>query len=181
MPNHRLFIALAPPPAVADALLDMQEGVSGARWVDSDNFHLTLRFVGEVDRHVAADLEAALASLAFAPFALELSGVGHFDGNGRARAIWAGVAPSPELDELQHRVELACRRAGLAPETRKFAPHVTLARLNSGSGFIGDWLARNGACSPGTWPVDSFALFESDLTPNGPVYSELRRFPATRD
>lgn len=176
--THRLFLALTPPPAISDALLDLQEGVPGARWVDGDNFHLTLRFVGEVDRHLAADLETALETLAFAPFELRLSGVGHFEGKQRAKAIWAGLTASPALDELQHRVEMACRRAGLAPETRKFVPHVTLARLNSGSGHVGDWLARHGALGLGPWPVGSFALLESDLTPNGPIYTELRRFPA---
>lgn len=176
--TRRLFIALTPPPAVSHALLDLQEGIPGARWVDSDNFHLTLRFVGEVDRHEAADLETALEGFAFEPFTMRIASVGHFEGKRRAKAIWAGVAPSPALDDLQHRTELACRRAGLAPETRKFIPHVTLARLNAGSGFIGDWLARHGALALGPWQVDSLALFESNLTPNGPIYTELRRFPA---
>ena len=176
--TRRLFLALTPPPAVTDALLDLQEGIPGARWVDADNFHITLRFIGEVDRHTADDVEAALEHLSFAPFALDLSGVGHFEGKGRAKAVWADVTPSPALDELQYRTEMACRRAGLPAETRKFVPHVTLARLNSGSGHIGDWLAQHGTFAAGPWPARHFAMFESDLTPNGPIYSELRRFPA---
>lgn len=177
--TQRLFLALAPPPAITEALLDLQEGLSGARWVDSDNFHLTLRFVGEIDRHAADDLETALECLSFAPFTLELCGVGHFEGKGRAKAIWAGLRPSSALDELQHRSEIACRRAGLAPETRKFIPHITLARLNSASGFVGEWLAQHDALQLGPWPVESFALFASELTPNGPIYRQLRRFPAS--
>ncbi|MCB2067573.1 MAG: RNA 2',3'-cyclic phosphodiesterase [Erythrobacter sp.] len=176
---QRLFVALSPPVAIGDALLDLQEGVAGARWSDADNLHLTLRFVGEVGPHTLRDLATALADVRFDPFALTLAGVGHFAGKGRSTAIWAGVQPSAELDLLQMRVEMACRRAGLPPETRRFAPHVTLAWLNSGSAQIGGWLARHGTLRLPAWPVAHMALYESDLTPNGPVYSELCRFPAT--
>lgn len=175
--TRRLFLALTPPPTVSDALLDLQEGIPGAHWVDSDNFHVTLRFIGEVDRHQATDIETALEGVVFAPFTLQLSGVGHFEGRGRAKAIWAGVTPSGDLDLLHYRVEMACRRAGLAAETRKFIPHVTLARLTSGSGFIGDWLQQHGAFAAGPWPVDHFSLYESNLTSNGAIYTQLRRFP----
>ncbi|MFB0611064.1 RNA 2',3'-cyclic phosphodiesterase [Aurantiacibacter poecillastricola] len=177
MSSRRLFVALRPPEHIAEALLDMQEGIPGARWQDADNLHVTLRFVGEVDRHTAAVLECALADVHFAPFPLAISGVGHFEGNRRAKAIWARIAPSAALDELQMRVEMACRRAGLPAETRKFVPHITLARLNSGSGPIGDWLHEHGACSLGAWRVDRFSLYESDLTPNGAIYSEVTTFP----
>ena len=177
MSSRRLFVALRPPEDVAEALLDTMEGIPGARWQDADNLHVTLRFVGEVDRHTAADLTTALESVLFTPFPIRISGVGHFEGKGRARAIWARIAPSAELDLLQMRVEMACRRAGLPSETRRFTPHITLARLNSGSGFIGDWLHANGALSLGPWQVDGFSLFESDLTPNGAIYSEITKFP----
>ena len=177
MSSRRLFVALRPPEPVSEALLDMQEGIPGARWQDADNFHLTLRFIGEVDRHTAADVETALDAIRFAPFTLAVSGVGHFEGNRRAKAIWARITPSDALDDLQWRVEMACRRAGLPAETRKFIPHITLARLNSGSGPVGDWLHANGTISLGPWEVRDFALFESDLTPNGAIYSELTKFP----
>lgn len=175
--TSRLFIALPVPDRVGQALLDTQEGISGARWQDAENFHITLRFVGEVDRHTTADLETALESVDFAPFPLAIAGVGHFAGKHRANAIWARIEPSPALDELQMRVEMACRRAGLAPQTRRFVPHVTLARLNAGSGPIDAWLQAHGTLALGPWTVDHFALFESNLTPNGPIYCELARFP----
>lgn len=177
MSSRRLFVALRPPEEFCDALLDTMEGIPGARWQDADNLHITLRFIGEVDRHMAADLESALGDVLFTPFPLEISGVGHFEGKGRAKAIWAGVAPSGALDELQMRVEMACRRAGLPAETRKFVPHVTIARLNSGSGPIGDWLAQHGRLRLGPWQVERFSLYESDLTPNGPLYEEATSFP----
>lgn len=177
MSSRRLFVALRPPEDVAEALLDTMEGIPAARWQDADNLHITLRFVGEVDRHTAADLETALESVTFRPFPLAISGVGHFEGNRRAKAVWARIAPSAALDELQMRVEMACRRAGLPAETRRFTPHITIARLNSGTGPIGDWLHANGALQLGPWQVDGFSLFESNLTPNGAIYSEITKFP----
>lgn len=177
MSRHRLFIALPLPERVRDTLLDVQEGISGARWQDADNFHLTLRFIGEVERHLFADIATALESVPFRRFPLAISGTGHFESKGRGRAIWAGVAPSPPLAELQFSVEMACRRAGLPAEKRKFVPHITLARLNSGSGPIGDWLAAHGDLATGPWQVEGFALWYSDLTANGSLYSRLVEFP----
>ncbi|APE28372.1 RNA 2',3'-cyclic phosphodiesterase [Aurantiacibacter gangjinensis] len=175
--TRRLFVALGLPDRVSEPLLDAMEGVPGARWQDADNLHITLRFIGEVDRHLEADIVAALSSIAFLPLEVRLSGVGHFEGAKRARAIWAAVEPNGELDLLQMRVEMACRRAGCAPVTRKFVPHVTLARLSAGSGPLESWLHANGKLAPPAWTARSFSLFESDLTPNGPIYTEIQQFP----
>ena len=174
--TRRLFVALDPPPRVADAMLDMMEGVAGARWQDADNLHLTLRFVGEADRHLETDLMTALGNIRVQPFTLSLSGVGQFSGRHRPRAIWAGVARCEPLHDLQWQVECAARRAGCVAETRRFTPHVTLGRLNSGSGPIGDWLKAHGDFRAADWPVSSFSLYESDLTPNGPIYTRLTDF-----
>lgn len=174
---HRLFVALRPPGDICDMLLDTMEGLAGARWQDSDNLHVTLRFVGEIDRHQTDDLISALASVPFRPFPLAIQGVGHFQGPKRPRAIWARLTLSSALADLQQSVEMACRRAGQLPETRKFVPHVTLARLNSGSEPIGDWLAQHNRLISRQWTAENFALFESELTPQGPTYSEIERFP----
>ena len=176
MSQRRLFVALRPPEAVCDVLLDTMEGLAGARWQDADNLHITLRFVGEVDRHTQRDLESALSDIDFAAFRIAVEGVGHFQGKKRARAIWARIAPNAELNELQRRVEYACRRAGLPVETRKFIPHITLARLNSGSADPRDWLSRNARLAPEPWLAGNFSLFESDLTPQGAIYSEIAAF-----
>ncbi len=175
--THRLFIALPLPAAIRDALLDTQEGIIGARWQEADDLHLTLRFIGEVDRHLFADIATALESVPFRPFPLAISGVGHFERKGHGKAVWAGVAPSPALEDLQHSVEMACRRAGLPAKRARFVPHVTIARLNSGSGPIGDWLAANGDLAAGPWTVAGFSLWESDLTANGAIYSRLLDYP----
>ncbi|KLE36133.1 2'-5' RNA ligase [Aurantiacibacter luteus] len=174
---RRIFIALRPPDSVCEALLDTMEGVPGARWQDADNLHVTLRFIGEVDRHAFADVITAMESVSLHPFEIKVAGVGHFEGRNRPRALWARVEPSASLADLQHSVEIACRRAGMSPETRRFVPHITLARLNAGSAPIGDWLAANGALALPSWRAESFALFESELGRSEAIYQEIAQFP----
>lgn len=173
---HRLFAAIRPPAPVIDALLALEGGVAGARWQDEGQLHLTLRFFGEVDALQAEDIADALGDVRAAPFALALRGVGHFERKGRAHSLWAGIAPSDALAALQRRVEKAARRAGLPPETRKFAPHITLARLNAKSGPVLPFLATHGALHGEPWSVGSFDLMESSLEPSGADYETVRRY-----
>lgn len=177
MPQRRLFVAVRPPENICEALLDTMEGVPGARWQDAENLHITLRFIGEVDRHMFDDVMAALESVPFSPLSLRISGVGHFQGKRRASAIWARIVPDKPMSDLQHSTEMACRRAGLHAETRKFIPHITLARLNASSAPIGEWLSQHGDISLGPWSITGFSLFESNLTPQGAIYEEIARFP----
>lgn len=174
---HRLFVALRPPPPVRDALLAVQGGVERARWQDEDQLHLTLRFVGEVDRHRAEDLADALAAVASPGFALTVRGVGHFERKGRPSALWAALAPAPGLERLVRKVEGACRAAGLPAETRRFTPHVTLARLSGGAVGAGEWLARHGDLAAPAWPVGAFRLYESQLGSGGSAYASLAEWP----
>ena len=113
---HRLFIAIRPPEPVRDALVDAMEGIEGARWVDEDNLHLTLRFVGAVERPVANDLAAALGRMEWPPFDLRIEGIGHFTRKGQAAALWARVAASEALEGLRQKIEGACEAAGLGRE-----------------------------------------------------------------
>lgn len=173
----RLFVALRPPRTVRDTLLSAQGGVEGARWQDDDQLHLTLRFVGEVDRQTGDDLLVALSAIMCAPFVLEAKGSGHFEKRGRANALWAGLAPSLGLAALQRKVEHACRAAGLQPEPRTFVPHITLARLGRGSRGAGDWLVRHGDLAAPSWPVRAFRLYESVLHPDGTRYTPIAEWP----
>ena len=173
---HRLFVALRPPEPVRDALIDTMEGVEAARWQGDEQLHLTLRWVGEVDSDVANDLADALSNVRAPAFDLTVRGVGTFAKKGRAKAIWADIAPCEELAILQRRVERACRAAGLAPETRKFVPHVTLARLNTSTGPLDHWLAAHGRLSAPEWPVDGFVLYESHLGESGSIYEPAMRY-----
>lgn len=178
---HRLFIAIRPPEPVRDLLLDTMEGVDGARWQDADDLHITLRFLGEVATPVAEDLALALGRIRAAPFPLELHGVGHFEKSRQSgshpHAVWAKVLDSAPLEALRRKVDHACAVAALGHDERRFVPHVTLARLNSGSGPVGGWLAAHALLRAGPWQVEDFALFESHLTGSGSHYAEVVRYP----
>jgi 2'-5' RNA ligase len=178
--SHRLFIGIRPPEAVRDLLLDAMEGIEGARWIDEDNLHLTLRFIGEVERPVANDLAAALGQIAARPFTLSIDGVGHFDKRSRhgssPRALWARVPLTGLLSELRMKVERACETVGLGRETRRFTPHITLARLDRSSGDIGRWLASFGDMRA-VWQVDEFILYQSHLGHTGARYEVVAEYP----
>jgi 2'-5' RNA ligase len=180
--DHRLFIGLRPPPALRAALLAEMHGVDRARWQDDGQLHLTLRFVGEVSTHTANDLVERLAQIHAAPFALEVMGTGAFERRGMARTLWAGIAAGPALAHLQQKVERACQSAGVEAEARRFTPHITLARLNAGSGSPIPFLARTGTLHLGGWTVDEFVLYESHLRSEGSLYERIASFPldATR-
>lgn len=174
---HRLFVAIRPPALIRDQLLDLMEGVPGARWQDEDQLHLTLRFIGEVDAHTADDLHAALGAVRYPKFELELNGLGTFERRGSPAALWAGVAPLEPLKELHNKVDQACQRAGLAPERRAYAPHITLARLGpTTTGPIESLMKTSSALASLPFAVDSFCLFESDLTQAGAVHSMVERY-----
>ncbi|HEV7659585.1 MAG TPA: RNA 2',3'-cyclic phosphodiesterase [Allosphingosinicella sp.] len=174
---HRLFVAIRPPSAIRKLLLGAMGGVSGARWQSEDQLHLTLRFIGEVDRHKAGDIHAALGAVHQPPFALALNGIGAFERRGLAETVWAGVAPHAPLRALHKKVDSALARVGIAPDERAYLPHITLARLKRSSGPVGNLLESAGGLGSPAFAVDHFALFESDLTAEAAVYSMVERYP----
>ncbi len=174
----RLFVAIALPEDLRARLSRMQQGVPAARWVDPDNLHLTLRFIGEADGGQAHDLDAALAQVRAARFDLTLAGVDRFGQGRTSRALWVGVEPAPELDRLRRRVEQAVQAAGFAPERRKFKPHVTLARFKGDPGYrLHDHLAHHGAFRAKSFEVRAFVLYSSLLSQAGAIYTPERVYP----
>ena len=166
----RLFVALEIPEVVADALTVMQSGVDGARWVDPQNFHLTLAFIGEVDRHGFDGAIEALSAIDAPAFDMRLSGAGFF-GDKKPHALWAGVEPSQGLNHLQAKVETALRREGFALEKRKFKPHVTLAYLKDvPQDEAALYAAQHNLFSCGPFPVEAFHLYSSHLGHGGAHY-----------
>jgi len=125
----RLFAALTLPDGIVARINMMCSGIPGARWVDPENLHITLRFIGEVDESTAEEINFNLSHIEAPAFDLELQGLNTFGQGHKAHALWIGVSPTPELAHLQHKVDTAIMRAGQPPEGRKFTPHVTLARL----------------------------------------------------
>lgn len=178
----RLFVAIALPEDLRARLSRIQQGVPAARWVDPDNLHLTLRFIGEADGSEAQDLDAALAQVRAAWFAVTLAGVGRFGQGRKSRALWVGVEPAPGLDRLRRRVEQAVQAAGFAPERRKFKPHVTLARFKGAHGGapgqrLHDHLAQHAAFRAEAFEVRAFVLYSSLLTQAGAIYTPESVYP----
>jgi 2'-5' RNA ligase len=167
----RLFVGLSLPDGVIARLNIMCAGLPGAAWTPPANMHITLRFIGEVEEHVAEEIDAVLARIEAPAFSLELAGVGTFGEGTKARSLWAAVKPSPELGHLQAKVESAVVRAGLPPEGRKFTPHVTLARLaHVPPARLQTFIAGNAPFQAGPFEVDHFTLFESLLGKASPIY-----------
>jgi RNA 2',3'-cyclic 3'-phosphodiesterase len=174
---HRLFVAIRPPHFVRSLLLGSMGGISGARWQTDDQIHLTLRFIGEVDRHRAGDIHAALGGIHHPRFEIVLNGLGTFDRRGLPEAVWAGVSPHEPLKALHKKVDQALARVGVEPEQRAYLPHITLARLKRSSGTVRNLLEQWGGLSSPPFPVDRFSLFESQLTPEGAVYTPIENYP----
>ncbi len=160
---HRLFVALAIPEVVGDALSQLQYGLDGARWRPPENFHLTLQFIGDVDRHGLDDVADALSGIAAPAFQLTLSGVGYF-GERKPRSVWTGVEPCAGLTHLQSKVETALRRYGVSLENRKFKPHVTLAYLKGVPlEATMAYCSSHSMFSCGPFPAKAFHLYASHL------------------
>jgi RNA 2',3'-cyclic 3'-phosphodiesterase len=168
----RLFVGIEFPPELKLRLSLLQNGVADAKWVDPGNFHLTLRFIGEVDEGTAADVDEALARLKARPFSLQLYGVGVFGGD-KPRQLWVGVEREPALAALQAKIEQALIRVGLPPEPRKFAPHVTLGRLRvARRDDIQRFLADHAQFRAEPLRIDRFSLIASYPTKAGSVYED---------
>jgi 2'-5' RNA ligase len=165
---YRLFVAIDLPAEIKEKLLAIGGGVPGARWLTSDQLHLTLKFVGEVDGGVFQDIIDALGEVASEPFDLTLTGVGHFPPRREPEVLWVGVAKNERLVQLRNRIESALARIGLARESRKFAPHVAIARLRDVHlERVARYLAENSLLKIDSFPVTEFALFSSVLASEG--------------
>lgn len=169
----RLFTALEIPRDAALSLSLLRGGLPGARWADVENYHITLRFIGDVEGHVADEIANALDRVRRPSFALTLSGVGAF-GSRKPHSLWAGVAPSSDLGALQGEIERICQRLRLPSDPRKFTPHVTLARLrNTSPQEVAAYLSARGNFSAAPFRVGRFVLMSSrDSVGGGPYVVE---------
>lgn len=175
----RLFTALEIPRDAALSLSLLRGGLPGARWVDVENYHLTLRFIGDVEGHVADEIANALDRVRRPPFSLTLSGVGTF-GSKKPHAIWAGVAASPDLAALQAEIERICQRIGVPSDPRKFVPHVTLARLKNANDIdVARYLSARGNFSTLPFKVNRFVLMSSRDSVGGGPYIVEEAWPLT--
>lgn len=178
----RLFIALEVPRDAALSLSLLRGGLPGARWIDTENYHITLRFIGDVEGHIADEITNALDRVHRNAFTLSLSGVAVF-GSKKPHSIYAGVAPSAELVALQGEMERLMQRLGLPAEPRKFTPHVTLARLRNPSTIdLANYLSARGNFATMPFKVSRFVLMSSRDSIGGGPYVIEESWPLfTRD
>jgi RNA 2',3'-cyclic 3'-phosphodiesterase len=174
----RLFTGLEVPYEVQLALSLKRGGLSGARWIDPENYHITLAFIGDVDNHVADEVSYELDRLSNSDgFRVRLSHIGAFGGD-KPRALYAGVENNDALVRLQAAHERVLRRIGLAPDARKFVPHVSLARLRGGSAIeVADFIHHAGHFAPLEFKVGRFVLFSSRNSVGGGPYLVEQSYP----
>ena len=168
----RLFVGLELPWELRQRVaLLTGAGIPGARWVPPENYHVTLRFIGETPGHVAEEIDAALAALSAPSFTVTLAGIGTFGKGGRSQSLWVGVERSEPLDRLQGKIENALQRCGLEPERRRFQPHLTLARLDSpAEAKLAAFIQANNLFRGEPTQIGHFTLFSSLLGKEQAVY-----------
>jgi len=166
----RLFTGLEIPSELALRLSLLNGGLRGARWIDRENYHITLRFIGDVEGHVADDIADVLARTSRPQFDLRIDGLGSF-GTKKPHSLFARVVPDQPLLDLQAEHERIVQRAGLPPESRKYTPHVTLARLRGvAPADAAAWLAMRGDFHAASFPVTRFVLFSARASTGGGPY-----------
>lgn len=174
---HRLFVAIRPPEDIRDLLIDAMDDSPDFRWQNEEQLHLTLRFVGEVERPLAQDLADALGRVQSPTFELRIAGSGRFEQRSSG-ALWAGVEPKELVAALAAKIERACTTVGLEPERRAFHPHITIARWNGRRGReVADFLDRRRGLASEPFAVTEFILFESRLSRHGAHYEEVAHYP----
>ncbi|MBT9370669.1 RNA 2',3'-cyclic phosphodiesterase [Rhizobium sp. CSW-27] len=173
----RLFTALEIPRNAAMSLSLLRGGLPGARWIDVENYHITLRFIGDVDGRTADEIVNRLDRIDREEFQLSLTGIGSF-GSKKPHSVWAGVSPAPEMTALQAEIERICQRVGLPPDPRKFTPHVTLARLKSSRlDDVVHYLSGRGNFYTAPFTVGRFVLMSSKESVGGGPYLTEEVFP----
>ncbi len=176
---HRLFVAIRLPPALLRACLSaMEDGPPGWAWQDNEQLHLTLRYIGQVERPVAEDVADALGAIRAVPIEVRLGGVGWFD-QGPRGALFARAAPAEPLAALHKKIDRALVRIGLEPERRAYLPHITLARRRRAAVDPAGWVERNAGLASGTEAVTSMILYESHIGRHGSAYEATARYPLT--
>ena len=174
---HRLFVAIRPPEPIRDLLIDATDESPDFRWQHDERLHLTLRFIGEVDRPLADDIAAALTRIRAERFSLRIAGTGRFEQR-NSGSLWAGVEPKAPVAALASKIERACVGLCLEPERRAFHPHITLARWKGRrTREIANFLQRTRGLASEPFDVSEFILFESRLSRHGAHYAEAASYP----
>lgn len=169
----RLFTGIEIPAAITASLALYRGGISGARWLEPDDYHLTLRFIGDIDTRTANEVANALWDVRRPAIGIQFEGLTWFGGD-KPRAIVAKVKATAALLDLQSEHERRLRRLGLPSETRKYLPHVTLARLRSASTLaVAGYLGSRGSLFVPAFEARRFVIYSArDAVGGGPYVVE---------
>lgn len=181
----RTFLAIEVPRAqrevVYTIIKEATEKNLPVRWVNFENLHLTLKFLGEIDEKKKNEITPVITEVAkkFAPFPMSLEGIGCFPGPKNPRVLWVGVKESAEkLIEIANTLEEHLSRLGFKKEDKKFHPHLTFGRIKTFC-KVDDILAET--IQTEAFTVTAITLFKSTLKPEGPIYEELQKFPLSSE
>ena len=176
---YRLFVAIDLPEGIRETLAGLCCGIPDARWVTPEQLHLTLRFIGDTDGGLFGEIREALAEIAPPSFTMRLKGFGCFPPRKAPRVLWVGIEqPNEPLLKLRNRVEATLVRLGMEPEHRKFAPHITLARLREPPMHrLTNFLSGNNLFATETFPVTEFLLYSSTLSTKGAIHTVEASYP----
>ncbi len=168
----RLFVAVDPPDTIKQQLLLLNRSISGARWQNLEQIHITINFIGEVNNSQLPPIKDALASIKAEPIELNINGVDYFGSNRQPRTLYAKVVPNPELGKLKKQINDALSDIDIKIEKQKFKPHITLARLKQTSyQSVGEFIQQEALFKTESFWLDEFHLFSSKLKPEGAQYS----------
>jgi RNA 2',3'-cyclic 3'-phosphodiesterase len=175
---RRVFIALPIPEKIALGLLPLQTGLDNARYSPHENFHITLRFLGDLSEDIIEDLDNEIAQIEIAQFTLSLSGIGFFGGE-NPHSIHAIVNECPELLKLHSKIDAICNKMNIAKDHKKYTPHVTLAYMKNGADLLDviNYQTRHSLFKSKKWVADSFKLYASHLGKGASVYEDLAQYP----
>ena len=176
----RLFVAIVLPEAVKERMALLAGGVPGAKWVDRDNMHLTLRFIGDVPEDRMADIHHGLSRVRQPAFDVTLSGIGYFKQGRHPTVLWVGVERNDDLQQLHDKIEQALQREGFDADARRYSPHITLARLQRApEARVASFVAEHNLFRTPPIRVETFTLFSSFLSSSGSIYTAEAEYPLT--
>lgn len=183
----RLFISINFSRGLAERIKEtvrrLREELPGVRWVRPENFHITLKFLGDVSEEQVPRIQKAIAEVARerSPLKIRLKDTGVFPSGRRPRVVWLGIDEgSEDITALARALEKTLAPLGFRPEKRNFTPHLTLGRIKDGKSgrkaaklFRGKFTALPEENSPGGEKVDMVSLMKSRLTPQGAIHEEI--------
>lgn len=175
---YRLFVAIDPPDEIKQSLAAICFGLPGAKWVDVSQMHITLKFIGDVDGLVFRETSEALEAVAVEPFEVAVGSLGFFPPRGEPKLLWAGVAGNDRLVQLRNKVEAVLAQAGLKRETRKFAPHVRLAKVkDTPPAKLAGFLTESALFKLPPFKVTEFFLYSSFLSSEKAIHQVEAAYP----